>query len=185
MTDKTNWPDWLKAARTENAQVEIAPTGRVIWLGGVWHDGDWLGGVWHDGNWHDGDWHDGVWRGGVWFGGNWLHGDWHGGVWHGGDWYDGDWYGGVWLGGDWRGGRWLGGNWHGGDDNPTRAPFRVRGSGNIIRVGCWFGTIERAKALCDGGVLPNGAPRRDSPEGDLLRRAVLAQIAWQEAERKT
>lgn len=43
MSDTSKWPQWLKDARTENAQVEIC-AGRVIWRGGEWH-----GGVWHGG----------------------------------------------------------------------------------------------------------------------------------------
>lgn len=114
-TPRDQWPDWLLAARTENALVQII-AGRVVWHGGVWHGGDW----------------------------------------HGGD-------------------------WRGGDDNPTRCKFPVRGAGQMIRVGCKTYTIAEARALCAGGDLPAEAPPRDSEAGRLLRAAVLAQIAWQEA----
>jgi len=124
--EKNNWPDWLKNADTENAQVQITEYGRVIWHGGVWHDG-----FWHDGVWRGGVWHDGFWRGGV--------------------------------------------------DNPTRCMFPVRGSGDRIMIGCLEFAISEARALCDGGDLPDEAPPRDSENGRLLRAAVLAQIAWQEA----
>lgn len=76
---------------------------------------------------------------------------------------------------------WRGGVWHGGDDNPTRCMFTVRGSRDTIKVGCKNYTIAEAKALCEGGELPLEAPARESDNGKLLRSAVLAQIAWQEA----
>ena len=59
-------PAWLKAARTENENVEIA-NGRVLWHDGVWHDGVWHGGVWRGGVWHGGEWFGGEWRG-EWLG---------------------------------------------------------------------------------------------------------------------
>jgi len=201
MTNKRDWPQWLRDAETENAIVTIEEGGRVIWYSGVWHGGAWHGGdwysgvwldgAWHGGAWHDGVWHDGVWRDGVWHGGDWHIGDWHDGDWRGGDWYSGDWHDGVWHGGDWysgawhdgvwHGGVWRGGVWHGGDDNPTRCMFHVRGGGDTIKVGCKAYTVAEARALCDGGDLPAEAPSRDSDAGRLLRASVLAQIAWQEA----
>ncbi len=42
--DKKNWPQWLKDADTQNANVSIDSSGYVTWLGGLW-----LGGLWHDG----------------------------------------------------------------------------------------------------------------------------------------
>jgi hypothetical protein len=108
-----NAPDWLKNAKTTDADVDMDGA-ILIWRGGVWLGGEWLGGIWRGGDWHGGVWRGGVWRGGVWRGGSWLGGDWHGGDWLGGDWLGGDWHGGVWRGGDWRGGLWLGGDWHGG-----------------------------------------------------------------------
>jgi hypothetical protein len=101
-----NAPAWLKAARTQDAEVEITSGGRVVW-------------------------HGGLWRGGF--------------------------------------------------TSATRAPFRVTSRGDCLRVGCWSGTIEEARALICGGGLPYGAPDRDSEAGRLLRAAVIAQIAYQEA----
>jgi len=78
MTDRSEWPQWLRDADTVDAIVEIFD-GAVVWHDGVWRDGVWHDGVWHDGVWLDGVWHDGVWLDGVW----------HGGVWHGGVWREG------------------------------------------------------------------------------------------------
>jgi hypothetical protein len=166
MTDKSKWPQWLINADTYNARVEITPSGRVIWLGGTW-----LGG----------EWHGGVWRGGEWLGGEWCGGEWCGGVWNNGVWRGGVWHGGTWDGGTWLGGEWHGGEWHGGDDNPTRCMFRVRGSGDTIKVGCKSYSLAEAEKLCESGDLPAGSPSRTSEAGRLLRAAVLAQIAWQRA----
>jgi hypothetical protein len=149
--DKSDWPEWLREADTNNACVTISENGSVVWYDGVWHDG--------------------VWRGG----------DWYGGLWRGGIWDDGIWHDGVWRGGIWRGGLWYGGDWYGGDSTPSRCVYRVRGSGDTIKVGCWSGSIEEAKALTKSGDLPDDAPDRDSEEGRLLRASVLAQIAYQEA----
>ena len=125
ISELKNPPAWLTEAQTEDANVEITASGRVIWHGGIWHygvwegcgvweGGEWRGGAeWRGGNWHGGVWHGGVWRGGVWYGGDWYRGDWRGGVWYGGDWYRGDWRGGNWDGGDWRGGVGHGGVWRG------------------------------------------------------------------------
>ncbi len=41
-----NAPQWLRDARTENADVEISESGYVTWRGGTWHGGDWWGGDW-------------------------------------------------------------------------------------------------------------------------------------------
>jgi hypothetical protein len=87
----------------------------------------------------------------------------------------------IWLGGTWLGGEWHGGEWHGGDDNPTRCMFRVRGSGDTIKVGCKSYSLAEAEKLCESGDLPAGSPSRTSEAGRLLRAAVLAQIAWQRA----
>jgi hypothetical protein len=110
-----NAPQWLRDARTENADVEISESGYVTWRGGTWHGGYWHGGYWRGGDWLGGTWWGGDWRGGTWHGGDWLGGDWRGGTWWGGDWLGGNWLGGTWLGGYWRGGDWLGGDWLGGD----------------------------------------------------------------------
>jgi len=151
MTDKSKWPQWLINADTYDARVEITPSGRVIWNDGIWHGGHWHGGIWNDGIWHGGHWH-----GGIWNGGHWNDGIWHGGIWHGG-------------------------HWHGGYDNPTRCMFRVRGSGDTIKVGCKIYSLAEAEKLCEAGDLPADAPSRTSEAGRLLRAAVLAQIAWQRA----
>ena len=102
-------------------------------------------------------------------------------IWRGGDWHGGDWNGGIWHGGDWRDGIWRDGDWRDGVSTPARCRFRVRGAGDIIRVGCKSYTITEARALCDDGELPPEAPPRGSESGRLLRASVLAQIAYQEA----
>ena len=38
MTNKQDWPDWLRDADTVDARVEIVD-GRVIWRGGIWEEG--------------------------------------------------------------------------------------------------------------------------------------------------
>ena len=102
--DKKNWPQWLKNADTQDADVSVDSCGYVTWLGGEWLRGEWRGG----------EWRGGVWRGGEWRGGVWLRGEWLGGEWHGGEWHGGEWRGGVWRGGEWLRGEWLGGVWRGG-----------------------------------------------------------------------
>ena len=57
-SDTTKWPQWLKDAVTENADVEITKFGTVIWRGGVWLGGVWRGGEWRDGVWLGGEWRD-------------------------------------------------------------------------------------------------------------------------------
>jgi hypothetical protein len=89
ISELPNAPDWLKEAKTENADVDWK-CGYIVWHGGVWRDGVWHGGVWHGGVWRGGVWHDGDWRGGDWYDGVWRDGVWHGGVWHGGDWLGGE-----------------------------------------------------------------------------------------------
>lgn len=128
MSNRSNWPQWLKDAKIEDARVDIR-YGRVIWHDGIWLGGDWLGGDWYNGDWHSGRWlggawHSGVWRGGIWrdgirhggtwHGGVWLSGKWNGGQWLGGTWHDGIWLDGDWLRGVWYGGTWYSGNWHSG-----------------------------------------------------------------------
>ena len=53
---RSKWPQWLRDADTENAQVELCTCG----CGRInWHGGDWLGGVWRGGNWYGGNWYGG------------------------------------------------------------------------------------------------------------------------------
>ena len=55
------WPAWLKAAETEDAQVEIID-GDVHWWGGSWKNGTWEGGTWEGGSWKGGTWEAGTGR---------------------------------------------------------------------------------------------------------------------------
>lgn len=162
MTDKSEWPQWLRDADTENAVVETRE-GQV-----VWHDGVWINGVWING-----DWLGGVWLGGVF----------RDGVWHGGDWINGVWLSGVWLGGVWQDGVWHGGDWLGGETTPSRAMFRVTsGVYGPISVGCQCRPAAEWLAIARGEIdAPPEAPPRDSEAWKLLVAAVKAQIAWQEA----
>jgi hypothetical protein len=58
--DTSKWPQWLKDAITENADIEINKFGSVVWRGGVWRGGVWRGGVWRGGVWRGGEWRGGV-----------------------------------------------------------------------------------------------------------------------------
>ena len=50
MHDKTKWPEWLKdAAISDDAEIEITGSGRVIFKHGVWRGGVWRGGEWRGG----------------------------------------------------------------------------------------------------------------------------------------
>ena len=51
--DNDNWPQWLKDANTEDADVFICDDGIVDWRGGDWYGGNWRGGVWRGGVWRD------------------------------------------------------------------------------------------------------------------------------------
>ena len=59
-----NAPQWLKDAKTDNADVTINEDGCVEWCGGTWR-----GGTWHSGTWLTGVWCGGTWCGGTWCGG--------------------------------------------------------------------------------------------------------------------
>lgn len=105
-TDPEKWPQWIRDAMTEGAEVEILD-GRVIWWGGTWHDGIWLDGDWLAGGFRDGIWMNGNFMQGVWFQGDWRTGHfgrcvWRDGIFRNGVFY-GWWQGGVWRGGDFQG----------------------------------------------------------------------------------
>jgi hypothetical protein len=105
-THPDKWPRWLKAAQTENAEIEILD-GRVIWWGGTFHDGIWVDGDWLGGGFRDGIWLNGNFMQGVWFQGDWRKGYfgrciWNDGIFRSGH-FEGWWRGGVWRGGEFNG----------------------------------------------------------------------------------
>jgi hypothetical protein len=73
VSEKKNWPQWLREADTSDADVEIKH-GVVIWKGGIWQYGTWQYGTWEDGIWEDGIWQYGTWQYGIWKGGTWKGG---------------------------------------------------------------------------------------------------------------
>ncbi len=143
--DTTKWPQWLKNAITENADVEIGSYGSVIWRGGVWCDGEWRGGVWRDG----------VWRGGVWRDGEWCGGVWRDGEWRGGVWCDGEWRGGVWCDGVWCGGVWRDGVRGDFFDVLLRVPHEVDGLIETMKAGKVDGSVYEGDCACLCGTIAN------------------------------
>ena len=138
MTIPENAPQWLKTARTENANVEIVD-GVVTWRGGTWNGGTWRGGYWLDGTWNGGIWRGGLWHGGYWNGGTWLDGYWRGGTWNGGTWrgglwIDGYWNGGTWRGGLWHDGYWRDGIWNGGTWHDPLIPDRIAYMASLLGI---------------------------------------------------
>ena len=164
--DKSLWPEWLKAASTVDARVEITVSGRVIWK---------------DGTWEGGTWEDGVWKGGVWKGGVWEDGVWKDGIWEGGIWEGGVWEGGVWEDGVWKDGIWEGGFWEGGRSSSTRAMYRVTGDlkGNIS-IGCKTKTRAEWEEVIAGKYCEE-EPDRNSENWRLLVAAFRAQCAYEDA----
>ena len=67
------WPRWLKAARTNDAQVAIVD-GAVVWKGGNEEGGTWKRGLWLNGTWEAGTCENGTWFGGDGEGGTWAGG---------------------------------------------------------------------------------------------------------------
>ena len=55
ITDCADAPQWLRDARTENADVSIID-GTVVWKSGTWQRGTWRGGTWRGGDWRGGTW---------------------------------------------------------------------------------------------------------------------------------
>ena len=55
MTDKKDWPQWLRDAETVDAVVDVVD-GCVIWRGGTWRGGTWESGTWRGGIWQSGTW---------------------------------------------------------------------------------------------------------------------------------
>jgi len=136
---REDWPQWLQAAETKDAVVDIVD-GEVIWKSGTWIAGGWGGGVWKTGVWENGDWFDGVWEDGTWKGGVWKTGVWESGYWRGGTWKNGIWKNGRWHRGTWEKGTRKGGAWEDG----------------VWEDGVWeFGTWEK-------GVWRNGTWKKGS-----------------------
>ena len=102
---RKDWPQWLREAETEGAEVRI-DRDVVTWEGGIWKKGTWKGGIWKDGTWMRG-----IWEGGIWMRGTWKGGIWKDGIWWDGTWKDGTWMRGIWKKGTWMRGTWMRGTW--------------------------------------------------------------------------
>jgi len=73
--DRSDWPQWLLDAETQDADVEII-NGFVHWYNGRWLSGRWADGVWYQGSFVAGTWESGEWLDGRWAGGEWVSGEW-------------------------------------------------------------------------------------------------------------
>ena len=69
ISELKNAPEWLVMAKTENEDVEITPSGYVIWKSGNFLGGNFLGGNFWGGNFLGGDFLGGNFRGGNFRGG--------------------------------------------------------------------------------------------------------------------
>ena len=65
----TNCPDWLRDARTENADVDVFTDGWVTWKSGDFMGGDFMGGDFMGGDFIGGDFIGGDFMGGDFIGG--------------------------------------------------------------------------------------------------------------------
>jgi len=160
---REQWPQWLQDAKTENAQVEITPSGRVIWcdgefLGGAFRGDKFLGGAFRGGEFGGGAFWGAEFLGGAFRGGEFWDGAFWGDEFRGGEFWGGAFLGGAFLGGKWFGGDWLGGEWHidapipmltispiGSRDAPLRAKREPDGSVTVC-TGCFEGPLDAFEA---------------------------------------
>ena len=183
---------WLLQADTTDAYVQITEN-QVIWLRGVWNDGEWYGDIWQDGAWKDGHWRGGIWQDGVWENGTWYQGTWNRGTWKNGTWYQGTWNSGQWNAGYWRNGVWNDGDWASGTWGRGTWMAGIWKNGHwrggtwqdgVWENGTWYqGTWNRGtwldgtwwKGIWNGGIWEKGKIEWWDPERNTFMWKVVYQ----------
>ena len=114
VSELTNAPLWLTAAKVANEDVTIDSLGYVVWHRGEWLSGSFLGGYFLGGSFEGGSFEGGSFLGGSFEGGSFEGGYFLGGYFGGGYFGGGYFLGGYFGGGYFLGGSFLGGSFEGG-----------------------------------------------------------------------
>lgn len=103
-----------------NAGISIDVDGKILFVSGVWENGQFNDGSFINGQFKSGIFNNGVFQNSIWNSGEFNNGTFYTSVWNDGTFYNGvfersDWYGGFFVDGTFKSGNWYAGTFNGGD----------------------------------------------------------------------